>query len=129
MGKWQVDATSTPGILRLGLEGRMTVEEMTEFVGAHDRAIDAYGGHDYKVWCDLSKLQTLDQECVRLFERAKQYSQARRNFRGASVLVASALIAMQHRRSSVDGGVASCELISQDVQALENHLKSVYRRL
>jgi len=44
------------------------------------------------------------------------------------VLVASALIAMQHRRTSMDGGVMSTELISQDIRALEQHLRTVYRR-
>jgi hypothetical protein len=128
MGKWNVDTVATPGILRLRLEGRMSVEEMTTFVEAHNRAVDGYGTQDYKVWCDISKLQTLEPECTRLFERAKAYSSGRRNFRGASVLVASAMIAMQHRRTSADSGVASSELISQDVRALEDHLRTVYRR-
>ncbi|HEU4730359.1 MAG TPA: hypothetical protein VFT22_20820 [Kofleriaceae bacterium] len=128
MGTWNVDTSSTPGILRLTLEGRFTVEEMTAFVEAHNRAIDHYAGRDYKVWCDISKLLTLSQECVRLFEKAKLYSNARKNFRGSAVLVASALIALQHRRTSLDGGVMSTELISQDVEALEQHLRTVYRR-
>jgi hypothetical protein len=128
MGTWNVDTTSTPGILRLALEGRFSVEEMTAFVEAHNRAIDGFGGSDYKVWCDISKLLTLSQECARLFEKAKQYSNAHKNFRGSAVLVASALIALQHRRTSMDGGVMSTELISQDVRALEQHLRTVYRR-
>ena len=128
MGTWNVDTTSTPGILRLTLEGRFTAEEMTGFVEAHNRAIDGYGGSDYKVWCDISKLLTLDQDCVALLEKAKLYSNRHKNFRGSAVLVASALIAMQHRRTSMDGGVMSTELISQDIRALEQHLRTVYRR-
>jgi hypothetical protein len=128
MGTWTVDPTSTPGILRLTLDGRLTVEEMTAFVDAHNRAIDGYGGRDYKVWCDISKLQTLGQDCVHLFEKAKQYSNAHRNFRGSAVLVASAVVALQHRRTSVDGGVMSTEMISPDVHVLEEHLRTVYRR-
>jgi hypothetical protein len=128
MGTWNVDATSTPGILRLTLEGRLTVEEMTSFVEVHNRAIDGYNGRDYKVWCDISRLLTLSQECAQLFETAKQYSSAHENFRGSAVLVANAIVALQHRRTSVDGGVMSTELISQDVHALEQHLRSVYRR-
>jgi hypothetical protein len=110
------------------LDGRLTVEEMTAFVDAHNRAIDQYGGHDYKVWCDISKLHTLSPECAQLFEKAKQYSSGHRNFRGSAVLIASAVVAMQHRRTSVDGGVMSTELISPDVHALEEHLRTVYRR-
>ena len=127
MGSWNVD-TSTPGLLRLTLEGRLSCEEMSAFVTAHNRAIDAFGASDYKVWCDLSRMLTLDQECVRLFERAKLYSNSHKNFRGSAVLVASALIAAQHRRTSLDGGVMSTELISQDVKALEQHLRTVYRQ-
>jgi hypothetical protein len=128
MGKWNVDATSTPGILRLTLDGRLTLDEMTAFVDAHNRAIDDYRDRDYKVWCDISKLLTLSQECAHMFERAKHYSNAHRNFRGSAVLVASAVVALQHRRTSVDGGVMSTEMISQDVKALEEHLRTVYRR-
>ncbi|HEX2689562.1 MAG TPA: hypothetical protein VHN14_23245 [Kofleriaceae bacterium] len=128
MGKWNVDATSVPGILRLTLEGRLTLEEMTAFVDSHNRAIDGYGDRDYKVWCDLSKMSTLSQECVGMFEKAKQYSNAHRNFRGSAVLVASAVVAQQHRRTSFDSGVLSTELISQDLKVLQDHLRTVYRR-
>jgi len=128
MGTWNVDAASTPGILRLTLEGRLAVEEMTAFVETHNRAIDGYGGGDYKVWCDISRLLTLSPECAHLFEKAKQYSNAHKNFRGSAVLVANAIVALQHRRTSVEGGVMSTELISQDVHALEQHLRTVYRR-
>jgi hypothetical protein len=128
MGTWHVDTASTPGILRLTLEGRFAVEEMTAFVEAHNRAIDGYGNSDYKVWCDISKLLTLSQECAGLFEKAKLYSNRHKNFRGSAVLVASAVIAMQHRRTSLDGGVMSTELISEDARALEHHLRTVYRR-
>jgi len=128
MGTWNVDATSTPGILRLILDGRLTLDEMTAFVDAHNRAIDSYGGRDYKVWCDISKLLTLSPECAHVLEKAKHYSNAHRNFRGSAVLVASAVVALQHRRTSADSGVLSTEMISQDVNALEHHLRTVYRR-
>jgi hypothetical protein len=128
MGTWSVDTTTTPGVLRLSLEGRFAIEEMAAFVDAHNRAIDGYGGRDYKVWCDISKLLTLGQDCVHLLEKAKQYSSAHKNFRGSAVLVASAIVALQHRRTSLDGGVMGTELISQDVHALEQHLRTVYRR-
>jgi len=128
MGKWNVDAFARPGVLRLSLEGKITHDEMTAFVDAHNRAIDNFAGDDYKVWCDISRLQTLDKECADLFEKAKQYSNAHPNFRGSAVLVASAVVAMQHRRTSVGSGVMSTELISEDPLALERHLRTVYRR-
>jgi hypothetical protein len=128
MGTWKVDAATRPGVLQLTLAGRMSVDEMAAFCEAHNRAINEYLGADYKVWCDLSRLLTLDQDCVRMFEQAKQYSSAHSNFRGSAVLVASAVVALQHRRTSLDGGVMSTELISADVRALERHLQNVYRR-
>ena len=126
MGTWNVDS-STPGVLRLTLEGRFTVDEMMAFVTAHNRAIDEYLSSDYKVWCDISKLLTLGLECAALFEKAKQYSNLHSNFRGSAVLVSSAVVALQHRRTSLEGGVMNTELISQDVGALEQHLRTVYR--
>jgi hypothetical protein len=128
MGTWNVDASSTPGILRLSLEGRFTSEEMAAFVEAHNRAIDGYDGKDFKVWCDISKLLTLSQDCAGMFEKAKQYSNAHKNFRGSAVLATNAVVALQHRRTSSDSGVMNTELISQDVKALEEHLRTVYRQ-
>jgi hypothetical protein len=128
MGTWKVDSTSTPGILRIALEGRLTADEMKAFVAAHNRAIDDYHGADYKVWCDISALAVLSQDCVALFEQAKSFSSRRPNFRGSAVLVASAVVALQHRRTSLEGGVIATELISHDVHALEQHLRTVYRR-
>jgi hypothetical protein len=128
MGKWNVDVVSEPGVLRITLDGRFTLEEMAAFVDEHNRAIDSYLGRDYKVWCDISRMATLSQECAGMFEKAKQYSNAHKNFRGSAVLVASALVALQHRRTSLDSGVMSTELISQDARALRDHLRTVYRR-
>jgi hypothetical protein len=128
MGTWSVDTATRPGILWLTLEGRLSTAEMAAFVDAHNRAIDDYAGADYKVWCDISRMLTLDLECAQLFEKAKLYSSSHANFRGSAVLVASAIVAAQHRRTSVDGGVMPTEMISQDVAALERHLRTVYRR-
>lgn len=127
MGKWSVDAKSEPGILRLSLEGLMSVEEMRAFVEAHNQAIDAYRGRDYRVLCDIVRMAPLQPECARLFEQAKRYSSSHANFRGSGVLVSSATVALQHRRTSIDGGVMTTELISDDEQAVRDHLRKVQR--
>ena len=127
MGQWSVDSSSEPGLLCLRLQGAMAFTEMVAFVEAHNRAIDGYGGKDYKVWCDISALLPLSPECADFFEKAKRYSNEHRNFRGSAVLVANALVALQHRRTSVVGGVMSTELISADEAALREHLRTVYR--
>ncbi|MFO0554790.1 MAG: hypothetical protein U0271_40815 [Polyangiaceae bacterium] len=127
MGTWNVDASSEPGILKLRLDGWIGFDEMKAFVAAHNAAIDAYRGRDYKVWCDVSALRPLSPESAELFEKAKRYSATHDNFRGSSVLVADAVVALQHRRTSVDGGVMATELISNDEAQLREHLKKVYR--
>jgi hypothetical protein len=128
VGTWSVDTTTEPGILRFKIEGTLTLDEVTAFAEAHNRAVDAYGQRDYKVWGDLSKAAPLSQECANVFEKIKQYSSAHKNFRGSSVLVASPTIALQHRRTSIAGGVMDTEMISDDEKALREHLRTVYRR-
>ena len=127
MGKWNVDAISEPGILRLELEGKMEPPEMGAFVDAHNRAVDGYAGRDYKVFCDISKMLPLSPECAALFERAKRHSAAQKGFQGSGVLVASATVAMQHRRTSTEGGVMGTELISSDESEIRAHLRTVRR--
>ncbi len=127
MGAWVVDATSEPGILRLTLAGRMTDDEMTEFVLAHNRPVDAYRGGDYRVFCDIRDLQTLSPASAGLFEAAKSHSADQRGFRGSAVWARGATVALQHKRTSQAGGVDSTELISEDEAALRSHLRTVRR--
>lgn len=127
MGTFTIDGTSRPGMLQLKLEGRMTLDEMIEFVAAHNAAIDAFRGRDYRVLCDISSMLPLDAAVAEVLERAKRYSSEQPGFRGSGVLVASATVAMQHRRTSADAGVIATELISSDRDAIEKHLSSVHR--
>jgi hypothetical protein len=125
MGTWAVDAKSEPGLLRLKLEGRLTVEEARAFVDAHNEAIRQYRGRPYQVWVDISELLPLSIEAAAVVELSKRFSSQQPNFRGSAVLVASATVALQHRRTSIDGGVMGTELISEDEGALRAHLRSV----
>ena len=126
MRPWEVD-TSTPGLLQLTLRGRISRADMVAFVAAHNAAIDGFAGRDYKVLCDLRALQPLSPECADLFAAAKTYSDAHPNFRGSAVWVASAVVSMQHARTSKSSGVATTELISADRAALDAHLAAVWR--
>jgi hypothetical protein len=128
MGSWKVDATSEPGVLRLTLIGNISEEEMRAFVLEHNSTIDAYAGADYKVWCDISQMRPLGQAAANLLESAKKHSASKPNFRGSAVKVSSATVALQHRRTSIGGGVMSTELISDDEDELRAHLKKVYRQ-
>ena len=127
MGSWNVDSSSRPGILSLRLEGTLTEDEMREFVRAHNEAIDALDGADYRVFCDIRELKPLSPKCAARFEEAKAYSSAHDNFRGSAVLVASKLIALQHQRTSTSSGVMATELISEDEAACWRHLARVHR--
>jgi hypothetical protein len=60
-------------------------------------------------------------------ERAKEYSASRPNFQGSAVLIASSVVAMQHRRTSASGGVLDTELISDDEAACWQHLAHITR--
>jgi len=126
---WSVDHTSEPGILRCMLRGVIRVEDMAEFVVAHNRAVDAMLGRDYRVWVDLRDLAALSPEATQIMEQAKQYSAKRENFQGSAVLVRSdrSLAAMQHRRTSVTGGVSDTEFTSDDENACLQHLARVKR--
>jgi hypothetical protein len=124
---WTVDGDSKPGILRLQLVGRISVEEMREFVLAHDRAIDAFQGKNYRVFCDIRTLVPLSPECAELFQKAKAYSSAHRNFQGSAVWVDNALTALQHRRTSQGGGVIATEIFSENEIELWEHLRTVKR--
>jgi len=127
MGTWDVDGQSRPGILMLRLEGTLAAHEMAEFVRAHNAAIDAFRGADYRVFCDLRHMRPLSPDAAAVLEQAKTYSSSRPNFRGSAVLVASKIIALQHQRTSVSGGVMSTELISEDEAACWDHLARVRR--
>ena len=126
---WQVDATSQPGVLRIRMQGRLHVADIQAFVAAHNAAIDAFAGADYRVYVDLRGLSPLSPEVAAGFEDAKRYSNAQPNFRGSAVLVESKVIALQHERTSVTSGVMSTELITDDEVAAAAHLRTVHRRV
>jgi hypothetical protein len=128
MGSWTLDAKSEPGVIRVELIGTIILAEMEALVQAYKKAVDDLGGRPYRVWCDISQMATLSPEVATAFEAGKSYSAKQPNFRGSAVLVASATNAMQHRRTSVGGGVMDTELISDDPAALREHLRRVNRR-
>jgi hypothetical protein len=61
------------------------------------------------------------------FERAKAYSESKKNFCGSAVWGASAVVALQHARTSKASGVLETELGSTDLAALRRHLATVWR--
>ncbi len=127
MGKFIVDNKFEPGVLHLRVSGKMSDEEAAAFLEAHNKAIDDFGTRDYKVFCDLREMMPLSPKGTEYFELAKKYSSSKKNFRGSAVWVTSAIMQMQHHRTSVTGGVANTELISSDEKELRAHLDRVHR--
>jgi hypothetical protein len=127
MANWSVDGHSKPGTLQLRLEGAFTLDEMRAFVVAHNTAIDDFKGAIYRVFCDIHLMSPLSPEAAASFETAKAYSAAHANFQGSAVLIASTIVAMQHRRTSVSGGVIDTELITGDEAACWEHLATITR--
>jgi hypothetical protein len=122
-----VDTTTMRGVIRCVLTGSLQTEDVREFVVAHNAAVDAMGGADYKVWVDLRGMDPLSPEATEVIEQAKIYSSKHPNFRGSAVLVNRATILLQHRRTSVSSGVIDSELLSDDEEDCKRHLASVYR--
>lgn len=126
---YTIDTTTMPGVLWLRLWGSIKPAEMESFLAEHNAAIDAYSGRTYRVLCDIRKLAPLSPQASVAFESAKAYSAAHMNFHGSAVLVDSALVALQHERTSTAAGVISTELITDNEEAALNHLSSVSRTM
>jgi len=122
MGTWKVETDRKPGIVWFELAGTMSIEEMRQFGAAAGKAIQSVGGAEFQIFCDIRALKVLSPECTKMFETAKGYSASLSNFRGSGVWVANSTTALQHKMSSVKGGVMKTELISDDEQALWAHL-------
>lgn len=127
MGSWVIDTKKRPGILHVRLEGSFTVDEMTAFVAEHNAAVESFAGKDYRVMCDITKMRTLSGDCALILENAKTFSGSHTNCQGSAVLVSSAVVAMQHKRTSISAGVIDSELISDDEEACWAHLARVRR--
>jgi hypothetical protein len=127
MGQFKVDSASKPGVLQLTLEGALSLDEMKEFVALHNRSIESFNGATYRVFCDLRHMMPLSPEAAALLQTAKQFSASQPSFQGSAVLVASSVVAMQHRRTSIEGGVMSTELITDDEAACWEHLRRTQR--
>jgi hypothetical protein len=122
VGSFVIDVSSEPGVVRATLTGRFEHAEMLALEREAIRVLDGLANAPYRVWVDLRNLQPLSPECAAIMERIKRDSARRPNFRGSAVLVANALVSMQHRRTSVSSGVMPTEAISNNEEELRAHL-------
>jgi hypothetical protein len=125
MGSWAVATDRKPGVLWVELTGSLSAEEAREFRDANVTAIQGFGGKPYVVFADNREMKVLSPEAAAVFEEIKTFSGAQPNFRGSAILVASSLLGMQNRRTSIAGGVMQTELIGDDAEALWRHLDSL----
>lgn len=126
---YTIDTNAMPGVLWLRLWGAIKPPEMEAFLAEHNAAIDGLGGREYRVLCDLRGLSPLSPQASSAFESAKAYSAAHMNFHGSAVLVESAVVALQHERTSTVAGVISTELITDSEEAALAHLASIDRKV
>ncbi len=127
MGRFRIDGTSKPGIIIFQLEGALSPQEMREYVAACKRTIEALHGAQFRSFVDIRVMLPLSPESTSILQEVKEHAAAQPNFQGSAVLVASSLIAMQHRRTSIASGVMETELISDDEAACWEHLRRVRR--
>jgi len=128
MGSYRIDTDSRPGVLHFTIEGMLTLEDVREFVAAHNAAVDGFAGRDYVVLGDLRSMRPLSPEASEAMERAKRHSASQCNFRGSAILVKEGVVALQHRRTSISGGVMPTEIISTSEEECIGHLEQLQRR-
>jgi hypothetical protein len=125
MGDYRVDVDRESNTLEFRLEGQLTPEDARAFVREHNAAVDQLRDQDYVVFGDLRALRPLSPECAGIVEEAKRYSARQQRFRGSAILVQQSVVALQHRRTSISGGVMSTELIAVDEAECRAYLASL----
>jgi hypothetical protein len=128
MGTYKIDTTTTPGVVRLVFAGAFSDDEVRTFVAAHNAAIESLGKKPYRVFVDLRQMLPLSPSAAEIMEQSKRFSASKANFRGSAVCVASSLIALQHRRTSAEAGVADTEFSSTSEDECWEWLRKVERR-
>jgi hypothetical protein len=128
MGTFRVDTASEPGVLLFRLSGSFTADEARAFVRDHNGAVDGFAGQPYLVFGDLRAMRPLSPECAEIIEHAKRYSSLQRGFLGSAIVVDNQVVALQHRRTSISGGVIATELISDDESECRRHLETLRHR-
>jgi hypothetical protein len=91
---------------------------------AHAQALAATGGSTFGVLADLRGLAALDRETANLFTDVKRAGAAMPGFRRRAVLVDSATVALQQKRTSVESETGHLEIITTDETEAVAYLKA-----
>jgi hypothetical protein len=121
---WYVEFDPTKKLLTLRLSASVTAQALRPMMRAHAQALAATGGSDFGVLADLRGLAPLDRESANLFSEVKRSAVALPGFRARAVLVDSATIALQQKRSSIDTDTTQFELVTNDEAEAFQHLRA-----
>ena len=121
---WYVEFDPTKKLLTLRLGAMVTAQGVRQLMRAHAQALAATGGSEFGVLADLRGLAPLDREAANLFSEIKRSAVALPGFRGRAVLVDSATIALQQKRTSMDMDASQFELVTTDEGEALQHLRN-----
>ncbi len=100
---WRVAYDPGSELLSMQLRGHVGPSEMRELARAHAEALEATGGQPFGVLLDLRGLTPLEDEAVDVLFEMKRIAAALPGFRAMVVLVDSATVGMQQRRTRIEG--------------------------
>ena len=123
---WIVTYEPTTRALTLRLRDHVGAAEARQLADAQIEAIEATAGTPFKVLLDLRWTQALDSDAVGTLSDLKLAAAASAGFRGLVVLVDSATIAMQQKRTSIlEAHPAAKELVTIDPDEATRALDAV----
>ena len=113
---WKIEFDPRTKLLTLRLREHVGGVEMRALGVAHAEALEATGGDSFAMLADLRGMHPLDAEAVGLFWDIKRVAASVAGFRGCAVIVDSATMFMQQRRTSLADlpGVSARELVTMD---------------
>lgn len=116
---WRIEFEPKSRVLSIRLTDYAGLMQVRDLAAAQAQALEHTGGEEFRVFCDLRGLFPLDAESVAIFGDMKRVAASLPGWRGAVILVDSATIAMQQKRTSPttnttgEGGTAG-EVITSD---------------
>ena len=111
---WAIEFDPGTRVLTLRLTQHVGGMHLRALARAHQNALAATGGEPFRVLVDLRGLMPLDAEAALQLAELKRNGAAPSTFRGRIVLCDSATVAMQQRRTGLEDGTASQEVITLD---------------
>lgn len=121
---WYVEFDPTKKLMTLRLTATVTAQAVRSLMRAHGQALASTGGSEFGVLADLRGLAPLDRESANLFSEIKRSAVALPGFRARAVLVDSATIHLQQKRTSIDMETTQFEVVTNDETEAVEHIRS-----